>query len=513
MSYEYYDGRVINNVKYELSRGRIDNAENLINSYVVKYPNDALGMAYKAKILCMKGEKEKAIDLIEDNSTDTFHTKNMESKFYTIYGDILERCGEYKKAIDKYSYASLLVGDSYVPLVNKIANAYSQLKNYDKALEVLNTSKGKHDYSISITKANVLYFRGDYDKAITILNDIDDKNITSTYFKQLKYRLLGLCYINLSDLDNAEDALKKGMINPVTSTYIASESALIKVLNRKHKYDEALKLIKNYLKHGGDEIGGLYHLCEILIKKGKYNKALEEIQKISNEGLKTYELANLSLSLGDIEKAEKYFCKSASLPDNPEFYNCLKGLALCYFRKGEYDNLEYFMKNADKPKDNGTNALVYYHLKVFLTKLKNKPIDESNFIYSSRQIYNYDENLAIDHVKRHHLKELQFKSKFKEGTDIDGLFKQIKEVIKDKKPYIDQFFDRYILPYDDIGFDFNGETINQLVVITNPGTDEIITMYPNGGTENSLNEEIRKPKVIKKVSAVDKFRKRYGDKY
>ena len=70
---------------------------------------------------------------------------------------------------------------------------------------------------------------------------------------------------------------------------------------------------------------------------------------------------------------------------------------------------------------------------------------------------------------------------------------------------------KYTIHYDSVGYDDNG-ILNTIQVITNPGASDIITLYPLSGADVYEDEEVRKPKEIKRMSQVDKFYKRYGNK-
>ena len=59
----------------------------------------------------------------------------------------------------------------------------------------------------------------------------------------------------------------------------------------------------------------------------------------------------------------------------------------------------------------------------------------------------------------------------------------------------------------------NGDTINQLTILTLPNTKNVVTMYPCDGTESIFTleelEEIPKPKV-KRLTQSEKFYKKYN---
>ena len=87
----------------------------------------------------------------------------------------------------------------------------------------------------------------------------------------------------------------------------------------------------------------------------------------------------------------------------------------------------------------------------------------------------------------------------------------MKDKIQNMQGIPDGLSDRYLVHYDNIGYDESG-ILNSLEVVTNQGTTDIITIYPLSGADIYEEEEIRKPKELKRESQIDKFNRRYGNK-
>ena len=71
--------------------------------------------------------------------------------------------------------------------------------------------------------------------------------------------------------------------------------------------------------------------------------------------------------------------------------------------------------------------------------------------------------------------------------------------------YYDIVFDRHVFSYFSIGYDEKG-SVDELVVITIPKTNEIITMYPTKGYKiKNIETPVVKKKSIR-LSQIEKFK-------
>ena len=131
--------------------------------------------------------------------------------------------------------------------------------------------------------------------------------------------------------------------------------------------------------------------------------------------------------------------------------------------------------------------------------------------YSESQTINYDEKKAIEHIIDHHILNESFSS-FNEEINIESLFHDVKTRLDEGVVFYCDTFDRYILKYDNIGYE-DEKVINQLEIITIPNTKNIITMYPSKNIPNyDLEEEDKEvKKAPKRLSQIDKFNLRYGN--
>ena len=105
-------------------------------------------------------------------------------------------------------------------------------------------------------------------------------------------------------------------------------------------------------------------------------------------------------------------------------------------------------------------------------------------------------------------------TKFQNEEQIMQIFDSIGDLLTKDNAVYDSSYDKYIVRYNYVGINENNDNIHQLLVITLPGTKDIITMYPlNGDESNIIVEEYDKPKEkkVKRLSQIEKFNKRYNN--
>ena len=99
--------------------------------------------------------------------------------------------------------------------------------------------------------------------------------------------------------------------------------------------------------------------------------------------------------------------------------------------------------------------------------------------YTTNQLLDYDEYVAIEHIIE------WYGQTFSSNIDIYKLFNEIKENLRTKYKVIDsRVLDRYKIPYPNIG-----ENCHTLIVVTEPNSNKILTMYPFQFYELDVDEE------------------------
>ena len=129
---------------------------------------------------------------------------------------------------------------------------------------------------------------------------------------------------------------------------------------------------------------------------------------------------------------------------------------------------------------------------IYIDSLDHVLVDTDKFSYSAKQVYSYSIDEAINHIISHHVIDSRM-SQFND-MDIRRIYEEVYKKINVREAVPDTYFDKHIFYYKDIGISVpegyeETESINQLQVITLPGTKDILTMYPRKGTDAYLDEK------------------------
>lgn len=133
--------------------------------------------------------------------------------------------------------------------------------------------------------------------------------------------------------------------------------------------------------------------------------------------------------------------------------------------------------------------------------------------YFINQIFSYNKDKAIEHIKLHQnsLEEVQFKSDF----PIELIYDLLRQKLPNEYKYIKSgFTESYIVKYDANGYCDN-RLVNFIEVITLQDSSEIITMYPYENKEKRKYIDITPKReentfTRKRMSQIDKFNQRYS---
>lgn len=163
----------------------------------------------------------------------------------------------------------------------------------------------------------------------------------------------------------------------------------------------------------------------------------------------------------------------------------------------------------------------YRLLDIYLNKKfnSNYSLNIDNISYFEKQIYSYDKELAISHIKEGHLKLGSNKDKFADCVNIEELYDKVNEFIKTSldEGYLIQVMSKSFYFYiPGVGMNENSKQVDCLHVCTIAGTNDIITMFPVSKRKyaNYLTLDENKDKDICKVkkrvrSGLDRFNDRY----
>lgn len=268
-----------------------------------------------------------------------------------------------------------------------------------------------------------------------------------------------------------------------------------------------------------------YHVKKIeeLIEDGKVLLA----EKIALDLLNDYyndlgllkALARIYTIKHDYEKAEEI------LESIEEVYGYIR-LAAIYMKLNEEEKLlnlyeKYYLDDSVMDEQIGYDE-TKRRIKLYLETKFNHflKIEIENLSYFEKQIYNYDEVMAIDHIKRHHFEKCEGKSTFCSEIDIVELFNRVRESInenKEKGTLDKNVGEIYYFRYPECGTKYDPIKLiytNTFKVCTLLNTNKIITMYPCLEPSNAklcyLKNENKSSK-IKVKTGIERFNSKYGN--
>jgi tetratricopeptide (TPR) repeat protein len=259
--------------------------------------NNGLGIAYNEL-----SEYEKAIE---------YYNKAIQiqanAAYYVNLGDVYRKIGNLDEAIEYYEEA-IAYDDNYAPGYNSMGVTYYFQKDYEKAIE-------NYQKALTLDPGNFVFFanlgdayRGkqDWDQAIEAYN----KALDIKPEDDICNNGIGVCYFCINKYDKAIEHYKKAISHASYPVYYIN---LADAYSAQQKWDEAICNYETAILTNADDDSLYYSLGIALKNKGKYHKALKQIQiaaslnqdpiynatmgdiydKLQNwdEGIKQYELA------------------------------------------------------------------------------------------------------------------------------------------------------------------------------------------------------------------------------
>ena len=271
----------------------------------------------------------------------------------------------------------------------------------------------------------------------------------------------------------------------------------------------------------------LYEITNIkeIIELGQFQLAMKKIHEfINNYGNDIevlYLYGKLLRKTGYVEESIKNFKKALEVMNekNTDFYYnaTIAELFKVYFINCYYKEAYDLLVNAPQAlkfehyNDNMPDISEFKKLLEIRLGIYKEQTNESVLI---QKVLHYDRAKSIKHVRKHLKESGIIDHSIFNDIDVNKLFSLVEESIKSsKKMQRFTFNDLYMFEFYRIGQDNS----NKLMVITNKGTNEIISMYPTQSDikcqinanlyQLVLEEEASK---VKKISQIDKFNKRYG---
>ncbi|MBR1376877.1 MAG: hypothetical protein IJ565_03585 [Bacilli bacterium] len=512
-------------IKFLKSNKKNSQALAKVEEYLELYPDDYYMMAYKAMILThlYRYDEAKAIldEVIEHNTGGS-------AFFFALseYARILRREKNKDAALECYLKVIKYSDSAEIISRSEAAKIYNLKKEYNKAREILEIP-GLNIRYLNIQRAYIALYEGKYEDIEKELERPYENNtgirVTETFKKEVEDQsinyLLGQAAYAKDDFESAAKYFTKAMECKNTSIYWAAYSFLGQIKYKTDDISRAIAICKNVIE-GCDVITEVKRANAILLKSylklSDYKSMEKMIDSLEESNLKYYGLGKINMSNYNFDAATENFEKVINNPDDFDFkHQAMYSLAIISFRKHNYDRFYeiYDILKKSKPKMTDMEKLEMQRISLYIDVELGKPV--SNNVYNhyfTSQLANYSEEEAKRHIFERHVL-YGHKTVFDLFIDTDKLFDDIKDKLTDDIVFCQGFLDSYIINYDNIGYDSDGNKINYINIICLPGTKNIISMYPYIGVPVvNQTEEVVKKEPVKRLTQIEKFNKKYGIK-
>lgn len=509
-----------NRIKFLTKQRKFDIAIEELETYLEEYPSDHYMHAYKALLYHKIGDKKTAAEIASKIVESVYIDNNVKSFAYETLARIATTEGDKEQAIVLWEQCIELstLEVSSKALAN-LSRLYNQTGQRAKALEILEPKDGNNSMALNVARAYIYYPDGNWEQVLTELNRPvkadDSKEKDGTAYAN-RYFLEGLVLQKQNQLEDSIPLYKK---------------ALTCVDNKKSMYwDTEYQLASVYYQLGYDEL--MISICEEIIKTcakptivagARILYANNYVRRCNLDAAKkmydTLE-SDIEKSIGyaKIEIANYNFDKALEIlngidtDDENRIYNINVQYAMIMYRHNKYDE---FMKYYDKIinskyNNNHTDSYIdIMRMRLSLELKNNLPPLAKKLKYCDKQILAYDEQRAIYHIIEKHVDKKD--ESFDNGSDIRSLYYHISENLDNpkNKMFCDGLYDKYIVNLQETGYE--EKNVRFVTVVCLADTYNIITMYPtNRYTGVFNNEPAVKPVQKTRLSAIDKFNKKYG---
>ena len=314
-------------------------------------------------------------------------------------------------------------------------------------------------------------------------------------------------------------------INVYKNYLLNNESDLaLKELRRLHqKYPSDGYIIR--------ELGSLLLKMDINVSEAMF-LLTQSINKKNYNYIKN-ETGTYYLNKGNFDKAEEDY---SNIIIDLERSLCFKlyGLLKVYMHNGEYQKgLDCWYKLKEHRDSGLFNIEHFNNCRTYLFYKLGK-CDFNKFAhpnYFEQQLFNYDKDLAIEHIYKHLNEEdkdhdyiddivnMIFKlplkrgvfSSFYEDTDVEELYNYCSKCIVDRNPNTYSTIDYYTVELDrTVGITYDGVESNKVEVATIPNSKDILSIYPMNTKHVNKNVEIKdnKREPYKKVKKYNNKKKK-----
>ena len=214
-------------------------------------------------------------------------------------------------------------------LIGKLASAYNNIENYEKALEILKTIEFEEGNSFQWNRraGYSYFFLEDFvnaEKCFLKAYKLDpDDNDTCDFLIAIYRNLAKLENENRNSEKSIEYALKAKKYAYDEEGRIETDSFLAWTYNRYGKYEEAEEILRNQLARNKDNQWAYSELAYSLSEQGKFEEALENCFKAEDLGRNDdWLFTRIGIcykNLGKNEEALEYYLKALELSEDDIF--------------------------------------------------------------------------------------------------------------------------------------------------------------------------------------------------
>lgn len=449
-------------------------------------------------------------DLDKNNKYSALHQMGLIKR---EQNDFEKAEGYFTKIIRESKYPEIF---SVIELC-KIEEKKGNYKGAIKILESVSKLKDSHADYARIQLARLKIVDQKVDEADEIL-----KEVTHDHGREFERELLhlqGRAAFEKKEYSKALAFFK--MAKGVTRDKIYWINSLeeAKTYEKMDQLEQALKVCADLEKSEYKDnprlhmlLGDVYRKQENYKEASKeYNLALNESQLDTfkqgiylRQGLLKIERDNLDGAIPIFEKIVNYNTKEYQEIAYME-------LADIYTRKKDYNNAKQSLRKLKEIKPNPDLVKTINRSELWINTQTKSKFDRKDFSYIEHQMIHYSEEHALEHIRRGHTEDNT--AVFKNDSDIETIFYGISPLLSKTRRMVEHATDCYVVDYPKVGT-VQHEDVDKLKVVCLPNTHKVITMYPykkNMQEENLEQDFEAKPKE-KRLSQIEKFYRRYGNK-
>ena len=345
-------GALLTLAKLYVLRNDLKAAESTLEKLLAIEPGSQEGISEMARLYSIRGEHQRAIDLLQGTSVGTgsaellsrlgaayeqaedyesaartyrraLQLRDNDFQIRSRLADALFRTGQFKDALDEYR-ALLVVDPSNAQVLLRMAQAYRQLKQYPEAEQVLEQAEEAQpgNPEIVFNRALLREVQGDFDGAAGVLRDLlasmtkaDGRyNDQEARTRSIVLERLGILYRQNQAFSEAADAF--GQLKELGDDYASRGWVqLIETHRQNRDLDAAVAAAEAALEQFPGETRITLQLAGVLGERGDLDRAVELVRAQEEAGA---DARQVQLGLAQIYERNKRYDEALGLLEEAE---------------------------------------------------------------------------------------------------------------------------------------------------------------------------------------------------